>query len=95
MQHYRGARHLTLSKAIHVIRKGVVKCSAAGIFALRKPPRELPLTLLKLQSRFGDTLLGIRVICRQNGTAVLKGLITAPTFFGTNHLEVMFAIVEG
>ena len=93
MQHYRGARHLTLSKAIHVIRKGVVKCSAAGIFALCKPPRELPLTLLKLQSRFGDKLLG--VICRQNGTAVLKGLITAPTCFVTNHLEVMFAIVEG
>ena len=32
------------------------------------------LTLLEPQSRFGDKLLGIRVVCPQNGTPVLKGL---------------------
>ena len=31
-------------------------------------------TLLGPQSRFGDKLLGIWVVCPQNGTAVLKGL---------------------
>ena len=30
------------------------------------------LTLLGLQSRFGDKLLRIRLVCPQNGTAVLK-----------------------
>ena len=32
------------------------------------------LTLIGLESRFGDKLLRIRVLCPQNGTAVLKGL---------------------
>ena len=32
------------------------------------------LTLLEPQSRFGNKLLGIRVVCPQNGTAFLKGL---------------------
>ena len=32
------------------------------------------LTLLGLQSRYGDKLLWIWVVCPQNGTAVLKGL---------------------
>ena len=33
------------------------------------------LTLLVPQSRFGDKSLGIRTVCPQTGTAVLKGLI--------------------
>ena len=32
------------------------------------------LTLLEPQSRFGDKILGIWLVCPQNGTAVLKGL---------------------
>ena len=40
--------------------------------------------LLEPQSRFGDKLLGIRLVCPQHGTAVLKGLrnfhIPAPLF---------------
>ena len=32
------------------------------------------LTLLELQSRFGDKPVKFGVICPQNGTAVLKGL---------------------
>ena len=34
------------------------------------------LTLLELQSHFGDKPLKFQVICPQNGTAVLKGLIS-------------------
>ena len=34
----------------------------------------VPLTLLGPQSRFGDTLLRICLVCPHNGTAVLKGL---------------------
>ena len=37
------------------------------------PPRCL--TPLGPQSRFGDKLLGLWMVCPQNGTAVLKGLI--------------------
>ena len=43
-------------------------------------PKSLPLhgsklsTLLGLQPRFGNKLLGIRVVSPQNGAAVLKGL---------------------
>ena len=33
-----------------------------------------PPVIIGLQSCFGDTLLGIRVVCPQNGTAVLMGL---------------------
>ena len=33
------------------------------------------ISLLELQSRFGDTPLKIQVVCPQNGTAVLKGKI--------------------
>ena len=33
------------------------------------------LTLLEPRSRFGDKLPRIRLLCPQNGTAVLKGLI--------------------
>ena len=36
------------------------------------------LTLLGPQSRFGDKLLVIRVVCPQNGTAVLKALTPGP-----------------
>ena len=36
----------------------------------------LLLTPSEPQSRFGDKLLGNGVVCPQNGTAVLKGLIT-------------------
>ena len=32
------------------------------------------LTLLEPQSRFGDKLVKFRIVCPQNGTAVLKGL---------------------
>ena len=32
------------------------------------------IALLGPQSRFGDKLLEIRLVCPQNGTAVLKGL---------------------
>ena len=32
-------------------------------------------TLLEPQSAFGDKLLKFQVVCPQNGTAVLKGLI--------------------
>ena len=35
-----------------------------------------PLTLLGPQSRFGDKSLGIRVVCPQIGTAVLRGLMS-------------------
>ena len=35
----------------------------------------LPYYLLRPQFRFGDKLLEVRVVCPQNGTAVLKGLI--------------------
>ena len=34
------------------------------------------LSLLVLQSRLGDKPLGIRVVCSQKGTAVLKGVKT-------------------
>ena len=34
------------------------------------------LALVRVQSRFGDKLLGIWLVCPQNGTAVLKGLTT-------------------
>ena len=34
-----------------------------------------PLTLLEPQSAFGDKPLNFQVVCPQNGTAVLKGLI--------------------
>ena len=34
----------------------------------------LTLTLLELQSRFGDNPVNFQVVCSQNGTAVLKGL---------------------
>ena len=37
--------------------------------------RRLCLTPLEPQSRFGDKLLEHWVVCPQNGTAVLKGLI--------------------
>ena len=36
------------------------------------------LTPLEPQSRFGDTLLEVWVVCPQNGTAVLKGLSEEP-----------------
>ena len=36
------------------------------------------LTLLGLQSRFGDILLIFRIVYPQNGTAALKGLIQSP-----------------
>ena len=36
------------------------------------------LTHLEPQSRFGDKLLRIRVLCPQNGTAVLNGLTAVP-----------------
>ena len=36
--------------------------------------KALKLRPLEPQSRFGDKLLEIRVVCPQNGTAVLKGL---------------------
>ena len=40
-------------------------------FDLNKP---MPvLTLPRLESRFAEKTLGIRVVCPQNGTAVLKG----------------------
>ena len=41
---------------------------------LRCASRVPPLTLLGLQSRFGDSLLKFPVICPRNGTAVLNGL---------------------
>ena len=34
-----------------------------------------PLTFLEPQSRFGDKPLKLQVVCPQNGTAVLKGLM--------------------
>ena len=37
------------------------------------------LTLLGLQSRFGDKPVKFGVICPQNGTAVLKGLTNVTT----------------
>ena len=36
----------------------------------------LDLTLLELQSQFGDNALKFQVVCPQIGTAVLKGLMT-------------------
>ena len=39
--------------------------------------QEHGLTLLEPQSRFGDQPLKLQVVCPQNGTAVLKGLIFA------------------
>ena len=44
------------------------------VFALHDPL----LTPLEPQSRFGDKLFEVWVVCPQNGTAVLKGLIAPP-----------------
>ena len=51
----------------------VFRAPAAHAFSGFGGPR-WRLTLLKLQSRFGDNPLNFRVVCPQNGTAVLKGL---------------------
>ena len=37
--------------------------------------RSITPTLLGMQSRFGHEVLGIRVLCPQSGTAVMKGAI--------------------
>ena len=47
-------------------------------------------TLLEQQSRFGNKLLAIGVVCPQNGTAVLKGLIVRVTWALT--LLVLFSV---
>ena len=39
------------------------------------------LTLLEPQSRFGDKSLGVRLVCPQIGTAVLKGLSVPVPYF--------------
>ena len=45
-----------------------------------------PLTPLEPQPRFGDKLLEIRLVCPQNGTAVLKGLrVTINTVNSTDY----------
>ena len=46
------------------------------------------LNLLEPQSRFGDKLLIIWVVCPQNGTAVLKGLSSQPLLLGIIYVPV-------
>ena len=47
------------------------------------------LTPLETQSRFGDKLLEIRLVCPQNGTAVLKGLSATSTWYVTCRSEML------
>ena len=46
------------------------------------------LTPLEPQSRFGDKLLEIRLVCPQNGTALLKGLRRSAIFGETRKEHV-------
>ena len=50
------------------------------------PPSEILLTLLELQSRSAGKPLKFWVVCPQNGTAFLKGLIRATYFCIRQHL---------
>ena len=70
IQIYRPLFVLVGSSSAFVFR---ANCLLATVSYLREA-RASPLTLLGLQSRFGDNSLGFRLVCPQIGTAVLKGL---------------------
>ena len=66
---------LTLDAAIDVNSKEMAEDAARSLNRLcSREGNACFLTLLEPRSRFGDKLPRIRLLCPQNGTAVLKGL---------------------